>query len=73
MTQHLARFVIAEKTIGGQWPKHGAAGLAVDKARLDYEKGLIEMATRREGSVEYLYAIPRKVRGPLRPGYFNKQ
>jgi hypothetical protein len=31
------------------------------------------MATRREAGIEYLYAIPRKRRGQLRPGYFTKQ
>ncbi len=73
MTQHLPQYVIAEKRSGTAWPKSGSACRAIEAARSDYESGLIEMATRREAGVEYLYAIPRKRRGQLRPGYFTKQ
>lgn len=73
MTTHLPQFVIAEKTSGAPWPKSGQFAQAIAQARIDYENGKIEMATRREGAVEFLYAIPRKHRAIPRPGYFNKQ
>lgn len=73
MTQHLPQFVIAEKPGGAPWPKSGNASRAIEIARLDYENGRIEMATRREDGIEYLYAIPRKRLGTLRPGYFKNQ
>lgn len=70
MTEHLPQFVIAERYVGTPWPAFGPQAQAIKKAREDYEKGLIEMAQRREGRMEYQYAIPRKRRGVQRPGYF---
>lgn len=63
--------IVAERYVGNPWPMAGAPGDAVVNARLRYERGEVEIASRREGRMEYLYAIPRKVRGTPRPGYFD--
>lgn len=72
MTEHLPKLVIAERYAGTPWPAFGDTALKIAQARKQYEEGLVEMATRREGRMEYLYAIPRKRPGTRRPGYFNK-
>lgn len=72
MTTHLPQFVIAERYVGNAWPNVGPQATAILNARKNYEAGRIEMAQRREGRMEYLYAIPRKRLGTLRPGYFKR-
>lgn len=64
-------FIIAERYCGTAWPKVGPQADALAKARSDYENGKVELAQRREGRMEYQYAIPRRKTGTLRPGYFN--
>ena len=63
--------IIAERLGGTPWPVLGPAAMRIGEARADYEAGKVELATRREGRMEFLYAIPRKTVGTLRPGYFN--
>lgn len=72
MTEHLPKFVIAERYVGTPWPTLGEDALKIAQARKQYEQGLVEIATRREGRMEYLYAIPRKRPGIRRPGYFDR-
>lgn len=71
MTEHLPQFVIAERYVGTAWPAFGQQAEAIKKARAEYEQGLVELAQRREGRIEYQYSIPRKRRGMQRPGYFT--
>ncbi len=70
---HLPQFVIAERYVGTPWPNSGPQGRAILVAREEYEQGNIEMAQRREGRMEYQYAIPRKFTGTKRPGYFKPE
>lgn len=65
------KFIIAERYAGTPWPQVGPQAKALVQARADYEAGRVELAQRREGRMEYQYAIPRKTRGTVRPGYFE--
>jgi len=73
MTDHLPQFVIAVRYSGQPWPDDGPMGAAIASAQLRYEAGEIELAQRKEGRLDYQYAIPRKRRGIQRPGYFPRR
>mgnify|MGYP003576619902 FL=1 len=65
------KFIIAERYAGNPWPNEGPEADAIATARKGYEAGEVELAQRREGRMEYQYAIPRKKPGTKRPGYFE--
>lgn len=65
------KFIIAERLAGNPWPDEGPEGAAIAAAQKRYEAGEVELAQRREGRMEYQYAIPRKKPGTKRPGYFD--
>lgn len=65
----LREFVVARKLVTERWDNDSAE---VAKARWDYEAGLIEMATGRDGRWLLLYAFPRKRPAP-RPDYFKPE
>lgn len=66
------KHIIAERYCGNPWPAFGPMAVRIAKARAQYEAGEVELAQRREGRMEYQYAIPRKTPGTVRPGYFDK-
>jgi len=62
-------FMVARKKAWEAWKNSDPA---IKKAREDYECGVVELATGRDGDWLILYAIPRLVITP-RPGYFNPE
>lgn len=65
------KFVIATRAVGSPWPKAGPEAEAIKVARGQYERGEIEMAQSRKDKLDRLFAIPRRTKGRIRPGYFN--
>lgn len=64
----LREFTVARRRVSaGQWDNEEPA---IAQARADYEAGIIDMATGRDGGWLILYAFPRKKRDP-RPCYFE--
>lgn len=63
----LRKHTICVKHVDAPWPDSEA----IAKARSNYNLGLIEMCTARDGLHNILYAIPRKVRHRDRKQYFR--
>lgn len=64
----LTKYLVAKRrTHGEPWNNKSPE---LRKARADYEAGLVELCTGRDGAYLMLYAIPRVVPQP-RPGYFS--
>lgn len=63
----LRRFIVAVRHVDTGWPRKDAK---IDKAREDYDKGIVELCQGRDGFNIILYAIPRK-RRIKRPVYFK--
>ena len=67
----LRGFVLEIKAVCAQW----SMSEAMQKARQDYDDGLVELCTgrlkRKHGDVLVLYCIPRKKPDPRRRPYFS--
>lgn len=63
----LRDYVVARKKAWEAWKNDDPP---IANARRDYELGIIEMTTGRDGEYLILYAIPREVEQP-RPDYFS--
>ena len=63
----LQSYLIARKLVRESWDNSDPK---IAKARADYEEGVVEMTTGRDGGYSLLYAIPRRHKQP-RPNYFT--
>lgn len=70
--QHLHKYLVARRSVlaTGGWDNKQPE---IAKARKDYDAGLIEMATGRDGEFLLLYAIPRRVRAARFRQYFRPE
>ena len=64
--QELEKYKVAEIRAGMAW----ASTPAILKAKHDYDAGLTEMCTGRDGDVLILYSIPRKTRARRTPYFY---
>lgn len=65
----LDRYKIAERHIDRAWPMNDV----IDRAKAAYDLGEVEIVTGRQGFIQTLYAIPRKVKAAGRTPYFSRK
>lgn len=63
----LQQYTVGRKKAWEEWDNKEPL---IDQARKDYENGVVEIVTGRDGEFLILYAIPRRKAQP-RVGYFN--
>lgn len=68
--KHLQKYIVAIRSlyIHSGWDN---ANPAIVKARKDYDAGLVELATGRDGANIILYSLPRKQKDHKRKPYFS--
>lgn len=68
--KHLHKYIVAIRSLYTHegWDNNDPA---IKKARKDYDDGLVEMATGRDGTFIILYSIPLRVRDRRRKPYFS--
>lgn len=65
----LQKYLISRTRAGAAWPAADAP--AIQHARNEYDAGIIEMCTGRDGDWLILYAIPRRTPAHNRLPYFK--
>ena len=63
----LQQYIVGRTIAGEPWP----VSTYIEKARSDYDAGLVEMCQGRDGNWIILYAIPRTKPDYGRPPYFS--
>lgn len=66
--ESMKKFCIGKKKVTEPWDNTSAA---IAKARKDYDDGLVELLTGRDGEYQLLYVIPRLVKEVDRKPYFS--
>lgn len=68
--QELRAYIVSRTKAGAGWPLADLSKIMT--ARRDYDAGLVEMCTGRDGKFLILYSIPRKQPTDSRPYFFTE-